>query len=162
MDVPLVTKPYHLGVDEGRAIWHLGTLSTFKATGDATAGQCWIKEALAARGTATPRHIHSREDEAFYVLDGALSFYLGDTTVPVAAGGFVWAPRTIPHAFCVESESARFLTIATPSGFEHFFFAAGTPADRLSAPPATSEAQHLDMLAGYGVQVVGPAPTPST
>ena len=74
----LITQPYHLPRDGGPARWHLGALLTFKATKAQTAGRLWAKELLAERGMVTPVHRHSREDEAFYILDGQVSVYVGD------------------------------------------------------------------------------------
>ncbi|MGH8907517.1 MAG: quercetin 2,3-dioxygenase [Egibacteraceae bacterium] len=163
MDVD-TTRPYHLRAGEGRAVWHLGALLSFNASGEDTGGRCWANEQLGPRGMAPPRHVHSREDEAFYVLEGELTFYVGEDTVPASAGSFLWAPRHVPHAFCVESAQARFLAFATPAGFEHFFFATGEPATALTTPPPPSSPPDLDALvaalAGYGVEVVGPPPTP--
>ena len=165
MTTQLVTQPYHLPRDGGPALWHLGALLTFKATSEQTAGRMWAKELLAPRGMATPVHRHSREDEAFYLLDGEVSVYVGDQVVRAGTGDFLWAPREVPHAFCVESPTARLLVVSTPAGFEQFFFDTGEPAGALTAPPPATEPPDLDALvaalADYGVTVVGPPPTPT-
>ena len=114
MTTQLFTQPYHLPRDGGPARWHLGALLTFKATSEQTAGRLWAKELLAERGMATPVHRHSREDEAFYILDGQVSVYVGDDVVRAGAGDFLWAPRDVPHAFCVESVQARLLVALAP------------------------------------------------
>jgi quercetin dioxygenase-like cupin family protein len=160
----LITQPYHLPRDAGPARWHLGALLTFKATTELTAGRLWAKELLAARGMATPVHRHSREDEAFYVLDGEVSVYVGDDVVRAGTGDFVWAPRGVAHAFCVESPQARMLVVATPGGFERFFFDTGEPAGASTIPPRGGAPRDLDALvaalADHGVDVLGPAPAP--
>ena len=114
MTTQLLTQPYHLPRDGGPARWHLGALLNFKATSEQTAGRLWTKELLAERGMATPVHRHSREDEAFYILDGQVSVYVGDDVVRPGAGDFLWAPRDVPHAFCVESVQARLLVALAP------------------------------------------------
>jgi len=161
----LITQPYHLPRDGGPARWHLGALLTFKATSEQTDGRLWAKELLAERGMATPMHRHSREDEAFYVLDGEVSVYVGNAVVRASAGAFLWAPREVAHAFCVESTQARLLVVATPGGFERFFFDTGAPAAALTVPPPAAEPPDLDaliaVLADYGVTVVGPPPIPT-
>jgi quercetin dioxygenase-like cupin family protein len=161
----LINLPYHLPCDGGPALWHLGALLTFKATSEQTAGRLWAKELLAPRGMATPVHRHSREDEAFYVLDGEVSVYVGDRVARAETGDFLWAPREVPHAFCVESAQARLLVVSTPGGFERFFFETGEPAAALTAPPATPQPPDIDALvaalAEYGVDVVGPPPVPT-
>jgi uncharacterized RmlC-like cupin family protein len=114
---------------------------------------------------ATPVHRHSREDEAFYLLDGEVSVYFGDQVVRAGAGDFLWAPREVPHAFCVESALARLLVVSTPAGFQQFLFDTGEPAAVLMAPPHAAEPPDLDALvaalADYGVTVVGPPPAPT-
>ena len=80
-------------------------------------------------------------------------------------GAFLWAPREVPHAFCVESAQARLLVVSTPAGFERFFFDTGEPAAVLMAPPPAAEPPDLDTLlaalAEHGVAVVGPPPAPT-
>jgi quercetin dioxygenase-like cupin family protein len=164
MTTQLITQQYHLPRDGGPARWHLGGLLTFKATSEQTAGRLWAKELLAERGTATPVHRDSREDEAFYVLDGDVSVYVGDDVVRAGAGEFLWAPRHVPHGFCVESRQARLLVVATPAGFERFFLDTGEPAAALTVPPPAASPD-LDALvaalATYGVDVLGPSPLPT-
>ena len=73
--------------------------------------------------------------EAWYVLDGHLTFWLGDHQLTVTAGDFVFGPRGVEHRFRVDSEEARFLLLLTPAGFEHFTRAAGWPAGAATPPP---------------------------
>lgn len=158
------TNAYHLARDEGPALWHLGGLLTFKATGDTTGGRLWVQEARGARGYASPIHRHSREDEAFYVLDGEIAVYVGDETVTAEPGSFLWAPRDVPHGYCVESAEARFLAFSTAVGFDRFFFDTGAPADALTLPPPPDGPPDIPALVAamveYGVEMVGPPPSP--
>jgi quercetin dioxygenase-like cupin family protein len=160
----LVVAPSHSAPGDGAAVWHLGMLLTFKATTEATGGRCWIKELDAPRDAATPRHVHSREDEAFYVLDGVVSLYLGDDVLRASAGTFAWGPRSLPHAFRVESETAKMLVIGTPGGFDRFFFDTGTPATRRTLPPQPTAPPALDAIVAaarrHGVDIIGPPPAP--
>ena len=165
MTTQLVTQPYHLPRDGGPALCHLGAVLRFKATSEQTAGRMWAKELTAPRGMATPVHRHTREDEAFYVLDGEVSVYVDDQVVRARTGHFLWAPREVPHAFCVESALARLLVVSTPGGFEKFFFDTGEPASVLAGWPPAGEPPDVDALvaalAEYGVTVVGPPPVPT-
>ena len=86
MTAELVSAPFHTAPGDGVAVWQLGSLLTFKATSQATGGRCWAKELLAPRGMATPRHVHTHEDEAFYVLEGEVSIYVGDDVVRASPG----------------------------------------------------------------------------
>lgn len=164
MTAPTPTRPYHLLAGEGPALWHLGSRLTFKATGDTTGGRMWMKEAYGARGFASPMHRHTREDEAFYVLDGELSVYVGDDVLRAGPGDFLWAPRDVSHAFCVESDTARFLAISTPGGFDRFFFATGEPAGAPALPPPADGPPDIEALVaavtGFGVEMIGPPPMP--
>jgi quercetin dioxygenase-like cupin family protein len=77
MTAHMVTQPYHLPCDGGATLWHLGAVLTFKATSEQTADRMWANELVAPRGMATPVHRHSCEDEAFSLLDGEVSVYIG-------------------------------------------------------------------------------------
>ena len=105
------------------------------------------------------------KDEASYILDGQVSVYVGDDVVRAGAGDFLWAPRAVPHAFCVESAQALLLVVATPAGFEQFFFDTGEPAAALTVPPRAAAPPDLDALvaalADHGVDVLAPPPTPT-
>ena len=165
MTTQLITQPSRLPRDGGPALAHLGAVLRFKATSEQTAGRMWAKELTAPRGMSTPAHRHTREDEAFYILDGEVSVYVDDQVVRARTGHFLWAPREVPHAFCVESAFARLLVISTPGGFEKFFFDTGEPASVLAGWPPAAEPPDVDALvaalAEYGVTVVGPPPAPT-
>jgi quercetin dioxygenase-like cupin family protein len=165
MTTTTTTGAYHLNPAEGPTLWHLGGLLTFKATSARTGG-LWVQEARGARGYASPVHTHAREDEAFYVLDGEITVYVGDETITATPGSFLWAPRNLPHAYCVESPEARFLAFSTDSAFDRFFFATGQPANAPTLPPPPDGPPDIPALvaalAEHGVEMVGPPPAPRT
>lgn len=146
----------------GEALWCVGALSTVKAEGAQTGGAYALVEDHAPRGAGTPMHRHVDDDEAFYVLEGELSFYLGNA-LPFRAGSgaFVLIPGGSVHAFRVESPTARYLIITTPHHLQ-FYRAMAEPARERAIPP---EAE-LDMemigaaCEAYGVEFIGPAPEP--
>jgi hypothetical protein len=117
---------------------------------------------LLPQGSSPPLHVHSREDEAFYVLNGELTFRLGDRLVPASAGTFLWGPRNVPHQFRVDSPTARLLTLFVPGGGEEIFFHMSRPAEALTLPPpsgrpAMPPAELIAMAEQrYGEKVVGP------
>lgn len=76
-------------------------------------------------------HVHRHEDEAWFVLAGRFTVVVGDRTLTVEEGGFVWGPRDVPHGIAVDSATGRVLTLSTPAGFEHFFRRTGGPAGSL-------------------------------
>ena len=93
-------------------------------------------EHLAPQGHGSPLHIHTREDEWFYVLEGELTFWVDGQVSVAPAGSFVFGPKGLPHTFIVSSEMARFLLVTEPAGFERFTRALGQPAERPRDPPA--------------------------
>ncbi|WP_084796354.1 cupin domain-containing protein [Pseudonocardia asaccharolytica] len=113
---------------------------------------------------AVPRHVHTHEDEAFYVLDGEVSMHIGDEVIGAIAGSFLWGPRTVPHAFRIESETAKLLVISTPGGFDRFFDT-GTAAAAPNLPPPAANPPDLNAIVvaahEHGVDVIGPPPRPS-
>jgi len=153
--------PYALGPEQGEALWFFGTLATFKATAEQTGGQYSLVEQVAPRGVATPLHVQPEDHESFYVLEGELTFYLEDgRPIPAPAGSFVHIPKGRPHAFRVDSETARFLDLTTPQ-HEHFMRAAGEPAQGRELPPALPPAmvEKVNAIAQqYGVEILGPPP----
>src|SRR5450755_216726 len=98
--------PIALGAGEGEALWFLGILATVKAGTESTGGRVAVIEHLAPRGSGSPLHVHHREDEWFYVLEGELTFWVGGEIVTGTAGSFVYGPRGIPHTFAVSSDTA--------------------------------------------------------
>jgi mannose-6-phosphate isomerase-like protein (cupin superfamily) len=158
----LQQQALHLKPQEGRALWHLDALLVFKALGEETKGQFWAFEGLADRRMAVPLHVHSREDEYWYVLDGEILFVLDDRSFVGGAGTFVYIPRNMPHSFRVVSDQARWWGVGTPSGFEHFFFETGMPAQALELPPISTTppdiAALVSTLQKYGTETLGPPP----
>ncbi len=126
----------HLHSGEGRSLWMLGETITVKVSGEDTDGELELVHAtVPPRGG--PPHIHSREDECFYVLEGEFEFLAGDETVRASAGSFVHAPKGVAHTYNNVGETpGKFLVTVTPASFEKFFEEVGQPAaDRSSTPP---------------------------
>src|SRR6185437_4898102 len=107
-----------------------------KATSETTGGGVGVIEVLASKGAGSPLHVHRREDEWFYVIEGELTFLVGGEKIEAPAGSFVYGPRDLPHTFEVSSSEARFLLVTEPAGFEAFVRAIGLPAETLTVPPA--------------------------
>ncbi|HET7480594.1 MAG TPA: quercetin 2,3-dioxygenase [Rubrobacteraceae bacterium] len=152
--------PYALGSEDGEALWFFGTLLTVKAGAEQTGGRFALVEQYAPRGMATPLHIQPEDDETFYVLEGDLTFYIEDgQPIPAPAGSFVHIPAGTPHAFQVDSKTARFLDLTTPQ-HESFMRAAGEPAqERVLPPPGPPDMERVGAAAQkYGVDIVGPPP----
>jgi quercetin dioxygenase-like cupin family protein len=157
---PIVAQP-----GEGEAIWSLGVLATIKSSAATTGGAVAVIEHLAPRGVGSPLHVHSREDEWFYVIEGELTLWVDGETIVAPAGSFVFGPKGIPHTFIVSSEEARFLLVTEPAGFEQFMRAVGEPAPRLEIPPPATEPPDVAALtaaaAGFGIEITGPPGIPA-
>jgi len=115
-------------------------------------------------GFSPPLHVHQREDESFYVLEGELTMRCGDRTFEARPGAFVFLPRGVPHTFVVEGDRpARMLTLITPGGGEAFFREAGRPAESDGLPPAAPPDIAALKRAGamFGSEIVGPPMAPT-
>ena len=155
----------HTPPDGGQAIWFQGNRMTIKATAQSTAGAYGLIESWLAAGFSPHLHIHRREDESFWVLDGELTMRCGDRTFRASRGSYVFLPRGVPHTFVVEGQApARLLTLLTPGGAEGFFVEVGRPAEHDERPPV--EPPDVDRLTRaaekFGAEIVGPAMTPAT
>ncbi|WP_436776123.1 cupin domain-containing protein [Yinghuangia sp. YIM S09857] len=125
------------------------------ATGRQTGDEFTLSERRADRAFRTPWHVHHIEDEAFYVLSGALEVACGDARWRAEAGAFVFLPHSVPHAFRVVSDEAATLHLTQPSGFEEFAAEMADAELSDAGLPAVAEAAHR---AGY--EVLGPSPFP--
>ncbi|MGA7705819.1 MAG: quercetin 2,3-dioxygenase [Solirubrobacteraceae bacterium] len=149
---------------EGEAVWFTNNLMTIKATAQSTGGAYGLIEALAPPGSGPPLHVHHREDEAFWILEGTLTVRCGDQMFTAGPGSYTFLPRDIPHTFVVEGDSpARILSICTPGGLERYFVASGRPAESPGLPPAGPLDVDLLVRVGqdFGVEILGP-PMPPT
>ncbi|HWD85250.1 MAG TPA: quercetin 2,3-dioxygenase [Solirubrobacteraceae bacterium] len=157
--------PIALGATEGEAYWFFGSLVILKSTSDSTAGRVMVTENLGPRGTGSPLHVHHREDEWFYVIEGELTLWVGGQVITAPAGAFVYGPRNVPHTFMVSSEQARYLLVTEPAGFDNFIRAVGEPAPRLEVPPAPAappDMQRIMQLAAEsGMEILGPPGIPA-
>ena len=120
----------------GRQYWFFGMLAEIKASAAETNGMYTLLEITAPAGLQTPLHVHYREDEGFYVLEGSVSIEVGAHTVELGAGEHAFGPRDVPHRFTVGPGGARMLWVLTPSGFEDFVDEVSVPAETPTVPPA--------------------------
>ncbi len=146
---------------EPQAIWFLNTLTLVKATAETTNGALCLLEQLMPVGSGSPYHVHHAEDEAFYVIEGQLTFILDGRKIHAGPGDFVFGPRNIPHGFRVDGNApARVLLLTTPGGFENFVIGMSEPAAKLELPvPAPPDMEKLMVLAAkYQIEILGPLP----
>ena len=151
---------------EGEAWWWAGLLATIKATKEQTGGRYTLVEILTPDGYGSVLHVHHREDEGFWILEGEFTFYVGDQTIKARPGSFLFGPKDVPHAFTVDSGPAKLLFVFTPGGFEGLIREMGEPAMSLTIPPQPeeepdeAEMQRLMAIAArYGAEILGPPPS---
>lgn len=124
---------------EGEARWWLGALAEVKATAADTGGQFTLIEMTHPPGYEAPLHVHHREDEAFWILDGSATLYVGEETIHVSAGDYALGPRDVPHRYSVGEDGCRMLYIVTPGGFEELVKDMSEPAATRTVPPPAEQ-----------------------
>jgi len=140
----------------------MGILTTNLAETTDTNGAFCLVEATAAPGTEPPPHVHSREDEFFYVLEGEFNMYVGKEAYKVKTGECIFLPRLKPHAFVICSPQLRVLTLFTPGGIEEAFRSATTPAEKLGLPADAVTYSKADLektaqrFGKYGIRLLTP------
>jgi quercetin dioxygenase-like cupin family protein len=151
------TVPIAVQGDDGERIRIFGGIEfVVKVAAQDSGGAFSLLENINPPGTYLPPHIHTLEDETFYILDGEFEFQVGDQIVLASSGATVYAPRHIPHSFKVLSSTpGRALVFATPAGFEKCM-------RELSALPLEPPdmGQVLEVCARYGMEFL-PPPTPN-
>ena len=151
---------HHVPAGSGPVYWGPGDQIRFILTGEQTGGAFFLAEVLVPPGGGPPLHIHDREDETFYVLEGTLTIQVGDRTVCASQGDCAHLPRGVAHCFRNTSEAtARMLVTATPAGIEKFFEEALNPAVQDQEPPLVTPKLIERLMAAsakYGQTVLPP------
>jgi quercetin dioxygenase-like cupin family protein len=142
------------------SVWYNGSLMTFLATSEDTHGQFALIEAVGRRGNVPPPHIHHREEETYYVLEGEMTFSVGGQTIKATPGTMVCLPRDVAHSFVIDSEQLRVLILLTPAGLEGWFKEFSVPAPAMTLPPADETGYReiqsmLEAAPRYGIEFVG-------
>jgi len=152
-------KPMAVASGAGEAHWWFGSLAVIKASAADTGGLLTIIEVTEPPGAEAPLHVHHREDEAFWVLEGDVTFEVGDMTIEAAAGDFAFGPRDIPHRYKVGEAGCRMLFICTPGGFENLVAGMSEPAGSRTLPPPSEEEPDWERIAAvaeaHGVDLLG-------
>lgn len=145
---------------EGELRWMGETFTYFLATGDQTGDGFTLVDEEAKRGESVPLHLHQADTESFYVVDGEITFYIGEQSGTRArAGSFGHLPGGTVHGFRIESETARYLILTTPR-HGRFYRSITLPSRTGGLPPLESidGAQIERACEEYGVEFVGPLP----
>jgi mannose-6-phosphate isomerase-like protein (cupin superfamily) len=132
---PAVTR-----AGEGEARWWFECLAEIKLTAEQTGGLLSIVEITEPPDVVAPLHVHHRDDETFWILEGDLTIEVGGESVHASAGDVVFGPRGVPHRYTVGPNGCRMLFIMTPGGFETLVRDMSEPAAaRTVAPPSDRE-----------------------
>lgn len=135
----------------GRVFTMLGTTMRLIASAAGTGGRYTVLEQVTPPGWGPPRHIHSREDEIFYVLEGAYDLHVGDERRTVSVGASAVLPRNVPHGFRnAAATPSRLLFVIAPGGFEEYFLAVAQWS------PAPNPAQLVELARPFGLTLLPP------
>jgi mannose-6-phosphate isomerase-like protein (cupin superfamily) len=150
-------RAFKIEAPEAPSYQMMGTLWRVLATGDETGGVVGALDERNAHGVCAPMHVHDDADEIFYVLDGNLTFIIGEQRVEAAAGAFVYLPRFVHDAFNCNSTEARVFNFLTPAGFERLILDGGKAAryDEAPIPHDPANSDHLPpeaALKRYGMR----------
>jgi len=150
-------SPFAINSNEAPTYVSVGELIIVLASAEQTGGSFGLMNGVIARGAEPPPHVHHREDESFFVLEGEVNVRVGDDSFVAAPGSFVFCPRDVPHLLTVQTEQVRTLTLVTPGGLESFFVELGVPAPdgRLPAESPEPDLERVATLAAhYGAEIV--------
>lgn len=147
---------------EGRTVAVVGDVYRFLATGEDTNGMYALWEAIVPPGGGPPPHVHSLEEESFYILEGEIEFTIDGKRLVAGVGMFANMPVGTPHSFKNESgKPAKMLISVAPAGLEKMFYEVGVhlaEGATTPLPPTKEEIEKLLAIAPrYGIEIRLPA-----
>lgn len=143
---PQELEPLGVRAGEGEARWWFAALAEIKATAADTGGQMTIIEVTEGPGAEAPLHVHHREDEGFWILEGDVTLYVGDAIIEARAGDYAFGPRDIPHRYTVGPAGCRMLFICTPGGFENLVIEMSEAAGSRTLPPPAEGSPDMERM----------------
>ena len=129
------SAPFIRNADTAPAYWMADVLWMVLADGSDTGGRFSMMEQVLPKGSGPGPHKHTWSDETFYMLDGEITLLIGDEIRAARRGDFVMVPRDTPHAFRVDSDTARFLNGYTPASMEALVIERAARATERVLPP---------------------------
>jgi mannose-6-phosphate isomerase-like protein (cupin superfamily) len=157
-------RPYKRSPALSNSTWYKGMLhSQMAGTTDNNGAFDFIISTI-RRGTEPPPHVHSREDEFFYVFSGEMKVYVDHEVFIVKAGECMFLPRLKPHVWVITSEVIHVMALITPGGFHDALLKMSTPAERMEVPEdgntetyANADLTETIKIHGqYGVRLLSP------
>jgi quercetin dioxygenase-like cupin family protein len=149
---PILRKP-----NEGLIVAVVGDLYRFLARGKDTDGRYATWEAIVPPGGGPPPHVHSREEESFFVLEGEIALQIGEQWLVAKVGTFVNIPVGVWHSFRNETDKqARMIISIAPAGLEEMFIEAGQqvlPDGTIPTPSKEDFAKLMAAAPRYGVEI---------
>ncbi len=127
--------PKIVGPELKNSYWYIGHLMSILISSQDTNGSFSLIHGYEIKGLEPPPHIHTREDESFYLLNGRINYMVGSATFKAKTGDWIFLPRNIKHSFHVETDQAEVLIHLSPGGFENYFREMSEPAKELVIPP---------------------------
>jgi quercetin dioxygenase-like cupin family protein len=150
--------PVAVAGGSGEALWWFGSLVEIKTTSQQSGGAIAVVEITEPPGAVAPLHVHHREDEGFWMIDGGATFEVGETTFEAGPGDWLLGPRGVPHRYEVGEDGCRMLFVLTPGGFEEAIRMMSLPATARTLPPPSTPAPDLEGLgaeiAAYGCEIL--------
>ena len=143
-------------------LWFTDNLAHVHVDAEASDGALAVVESVGRCGSMPPLHVHHNDEETFYVIEGAVSLFVGAEHIVLRGGQAALAPRDVPHTYRVESDEAHWLVITTPAGFDGFVRAVADVAPAEELPPAgrpVDPAAMADAAARFGIELLGPPGT---
>lgn len=146
---PLAAEPF----------WFLGGQARVLVPSRATGGSVSVMEFTDSADHAPPLHIHDDEDEIWIMLEGKVTFFVGDRKFDLTPGEAAHGPRGVAHSYLVRSRTARMATVFSPACVEDWFVANGTPVSRTDEAPAAFDIGAIVASAeAFNLRVTGPPP----
>lgn len=134
---------------QARVLNVLGTTYRIFVGHAESGGRTLFMENEMAAGDGVPAHVHTREDEVFYVLDGSIEFLVRDCMHVATAGITVFGPRNVPHAYKAVGGPARMLVSIVPSDIERMF------KELAALPPGPPDMRRVAEIVGrFGISFV--------
>ena len=143
--------------------WAMGSLFEHLVGAAETEGRLGVSLVTQPPGVATPLHRHTHEAEAFFILEGNVSYRAGEETFELDDGCFIYLPRAVPHAFRIRGNApTRFVALTAPGGLMGLYDEVGIPAQERRLPGEDGQSLEVEIPKWaevgprYGLEVVGP------
>lgn len=132
---PGIVPPKMESPELKNSYWYIGHLMSILLSARDTNGAFSLIHGYEIKGLEPPAHIHTKEDESFYILNGEIKYTVGKEVFNAKPGDWIFLPRNIQHSFQVQSEQAEVIIQLSPGGFEEYFREMSEPAKALKIPP---------------------------